>query len=46
MFHLAETLGRTVAELGQTMSAEEFGEWADYYTLKAEESKKAEKRRR
>ncbi len=31
-FHLAETLGRTVAELRATMANDEYQEWRAFYT--------------
>lgn len=34
-FFLAEKLGRTVAELRETLSAQEFQQWRIYYARKA-----------
>lgn len=39
--YLAEKLGRTVAELRESMSQAEFGEWSVYYGRKAQRAELA-----
>jgi hypothetical protein len=38
---LAEKLGRTVAELEEGLSVDEYMRWAAYYRIQADERKKA-----
>ena len=43
MFQLAENLGMTVYEMGQKMPMSEVNQWFEFYALKAEREKKAER---
>lgn len=44
MFLLAETLGRTVNELVDQLSIDEFVEWAAYFRLKNEQQRQRDKK--
>ena len=44
MFLLAETLGRTVNELVDQMSVDEFAEWSAYFQWKNEQQRAQEKK--